>query len=157
MKVLLVVDMQKGFMVSDKYVSLSDKIRNLINKSNYDKVIFTKFVNTKSQNSFYIDKIGWTGLLSIEEQDFSFELPENSVVFEKYGYGLASGAMEYLKSLDIHEIDVCGVKSEACVYAISLQLWDNHIFPNILVNFVEGDIDMQNIYIKQFGKIDNRS
>ena len=157
MKVLLVVDMQKGFMVSDKYVSLSDKIRNLINKSNYGKVIFTKFVNNKSQNSFYIDKIGWTGLLSIEEQDFSFELPENSVVFEKYGYGLASGAMEYLKSLDIHEIDVCGVKSEVCVYAISLQLWDNHIFPNILVNFVEGDIDMQNIYIKQFGKIDNRS
>lgn len=156
MKVLLVIDMQKGFMLSDKYIALNDKIKNLINKSNYDKVIFTKFVNNSSKNNFYIDKIGWSGLLSIEEQDFSFQVPENSVVFEKNGYGLETDAIEYLKSLDIHEIDICGVKSEACVYAISLQLWDNHIFPNILVNFIEGDVDMKNIYINQFGGVDNR-
>ena len=60
--------------------------------------------------------------------------------------------MEYIKSLNINSIDICGVKSEACVYAIALQLWDNAIFPNILTNYVHGDVNMNDIFIKQFGK-----
>ena len=59
-------------------------------------------------------------------------------------------------NLNLKEIDICGVKSEACVYAIALQLWDLGIYPNILINYCLGDIDMKNIYIKQFGCIDNK-
>ena len=62
--------------------------------------------------------------------------------------------IKFLKSLNLDEIDICGVKAEACVYAISLQLWDVGIYPNILINYVSGDVEMKNIYIKQFGGVD---
>lgn len=152
MKVLLVVDMQKGFIKDEKYRVLNSKIENLISNSDYDKVIFTKFINDNTKNSFYQEKIGWKDLTSKEEQDFSISIPSNAVIITKYGYGLGLEDLEYIKSLNINSIDLCGVKSEACVYAIALQLWDNGIFPNILTGYVHGDVNMNDIFIKQFGK-----
>ena len=72
---------------------------------------------------------------------------------EKYGYGLKREDLNYIMSLGVKEIDICGLKSEACVYAISLQLWDMGIYPNILANYIEGDVNMNNVFIKQFGNI----
>ncbi len=153
MKVLLVVDMQKGFITNKKYLELNEKINNLILQSNYDKFILTKYINEKSKNSFYQDKIGWNKLTTENEQNFSIVIPQNAIILKKYGYGLDREDLDYLKSLNIKEIDICGLKSEACVYAISLQLWDLGIYPNILANYIAGDVDMNNIFIKQFGNI----
>ena len=153
MKVLLVVDMQKGFISSKKYLDLNEKINNLILQNTYDKFIITKFINEKSRNSFYQDKIGWNKLTTKNEQDFSITIPENAIIMNKYGYGLNGKDLDYLKSLNIKEIDICGLKSEACVYAISLQLWDFGIYPNILANYIAGDVNMNDIFIKQFGNI----
>lgn len=153
MKILLVVDMQKGFMKNKKYLDLNNKISDYIARSNYDKIIFTKYINEKSKNSLFQDKIGWTKLTTKDEQDFSLNSPKNAIIMEKYGYGLNRQDLDYINSLDIKEIDICGLKSEACVYAISLQLWDMGIFPNILYNYIEGNVDMKNIFIKQFGNI----
>ena len=153
MKILLVVDMQKGFMKNKKYLDLNNKISDYIVRSNYDKIIFTKYINEKSKNSLFQDKISWTKLTTKDEQDFSLNIPKNAIIMEKYGYGLNRQDLDYINSLDVKEIDICGLKSEACVYAISLQLWDMGIFPNILYNYIEGNVDMKNIFIKQFGNI----
>lgn len=153
MKILLVVDMQKGFMKNKKYLDLNNKISDYIARSNYDKIIFTKYINEKSKNSLFQDKIGWTKLTTKDEQDFSLNIPKNAIIMEKYGYGLNRQDLDFINSLDVKEIDICGLKSEACVYAISLQLWDMGIFPNILYNYIEGNVDMKNIFIKQFGNI----
>ena len=153
MRILLVVDMQKGFIKNKKYLDLNNKICDYIENSNYDKIIFTKFKNEKTKNSLYQDKISWTKLTTKVEQDFSLNIPKNAIIMEKYGYGLSKQDLDYFSSLDTKEIDICGLKSEACVYAISLQLWDIGIYPNILYNYVEGDVDMENIFIKQFGNI----
>ena len=153
MKILLVVDMQKGFMKNKKYLDLNNKISDYIARSNYDKIIFTKYINEKSKNSLFQDKIGWTKLTTKDEQNFSLNIPKNAIIMEKYGYGLNRQDLDYINSLDIKEIDICGLKSEACVYAISLQLWDMGIFPNILYNYIEGNVDMKNIFINQFGNI----
>ena len=153
MKILLVVDMQKGFMKNNKYLELNNKISDYIAGSNYDKIIFTKYINEKLKNSLYQDKIGWTKLTTKDEQDFSLNIPQHAIVMEKYGYGLNRQDLDYIHSLNIKEIDICGLKSEACVYAIAFQLWDMGIFPNILYNYVEGDVNMENIFIKQFGNI----
>ena len=153
MKILLVVDMQKGFMKNKKYLDLNNKISDYIARSNYDRIIFTKYINEKSKNSLFQDKIGWTKLITKDEQDFSLNIPKNAIIMQKYGYGLNRQDLDYINSLDIKEIDICGLKSEACVYAISLQLWDMGIFPNILYNDIEGNVDMKNIFINQFGNI----
>lgn len=156
MKTLLVIDMQKGFMKNNRYKALNKRIESLISNSQYDKVIFTKFINNKSQNPLYEQKIGWKGLKTKKEQEFSLKIPTYATIMEKYGYGLEKSNLEYIKSLNLQEIDVCGVKSEACVYAIALQLWDAGIYPNILINYVMGDTNMKDVYIKQFGGIDSK-
>lgn len=45
-KVLLVVDMQNGFLNYECYRSLNKKIDNYIKKNDYGLIIFTKFINT---------------------------------------------------------------------------------------------------------------
>lgn len=153
MSVLLVVDMQKGFMKNNEYLNLSNKIDDYIRKNKYDKIIFTKYKNDKSKNPFYQDRIGWSKLTTDSEQEFSVNIPQNAIIIEKYGYGLSKVDLDFIKSLNIKEIDICGLKSEACVYAIAFQLWDNGIYPNILANYVIGNVDMKKIFINQFGNI----
>ena len=153
MKVLLVVDMQKGFITNKKYTDFNNRINNFILQNNYDKFIFTKYINDKTKNSFYQDKIGWNKLTTKKEQEFSINVPKKAIIMNKFGYGLGREDLDYLKSLNIEEIDICGLKSEACIYAISFQLWDMGIYPNILSNYIAGDVNMNNVFIKQFGNI----
>lgn len=149
MKLLLVVDMQKGFMKNKKYITLNDKIKSLI--PDYDKVIFTKFINNKNKNSLYQEKLNWNDLKTKSEQALSIIPPKDAIIIEKSGYGLSQKDLEYIKSLNIKEIDICGVKTDACIYAISLQLWDNGIYPNILTKYITGDFNITKIFKKQFG------
>lgn len=154
MKALLVVDMQQGFMKNDEYLALNNRISKLIEIGGYDKVIFTKFINDKTQNSLFEERLGYKNLKSKQEQQISLNIPKNSIIFEKYGYGLKQEDLEYIKSLNIKQIDVCGVQSDACVYAVALQLWDEGVYPNILINYVMGDTNMKDFYVKQFGGVD---
>lgn len=156
MKALLVVDMQNGFLKDDNYKSVSKKVEELANSKLYDKIFFTKFINDKSKNSFFEDKNNWNGLETKQEQDFCIKIPKNAIVFEKYGYCLQQKDLEYIKSQNISEIDVCGFKTEACIYAISFQLWDAMVYPNILINYSFGNVDMGKIFLCQFGNIDKR-
>lgn len=55
MKTLLVVDMQKGFIKNDDYLALNNKLADLISNNQYDKVIFTKFIND-IQTILYMNK-----------------------------------------------------------------------------------------------------
>lgn len=149
MTVLLVIDMQKGFLKNKKYIALNEKIKCLI--PNYDKIIFTKFINDKKKNALYQEKLNWKGLKTKAEQALSITPPKNAIIIEKSGYGLSQKDLEYIKSLNIKEIDICGVKTDACIYAISLQLWDNGIYPNILTKYIAGDFNITKIFKKQFG------
>lgn len=156
MKVLLIVDMQKGFMKNYKYKNLNKKINKLISTDIYDKIIFTKFINNESKNKLFQTKLNWHNFRTEEEQSISLEVPDNALIFEKYGYGLQDEDLKYIKSLNIKEIDICGIKAEACIYAISLQLWDKEIYPNLLPEYILGNQNMQKIYKHQFA-LNNKS
>lgn len=156
-KVLIVVDMQKGFMTKPEYIELSDKIQNYLDNASYEKVYFTKFVNKK--HSLYQTKLGWFRMTSKEEQEFSLNY-KNAEVFEKTGYGLTESQLNEIVSLNEKEVDICGVETDACVYAIAFQLFDKGIFPNILINYVattkHREETMKQILIRQFGSVDER-
>ena len=160
-KILIVVDMQNGFISNPNYNALKDKIEKFITNSNYEKIIFTKFLNDKTKNSFYIDKLNYTQLTTNNEQEICLPLPNNSIVFEKFGYGLEQKYLERLKSFGEYEVDICGLQADACVYAIALQCFDNNIYPNILFNYVECSPKlkdaMKTIFTRQFGKVDERN
>lgn len=158
-KVLLIVDMQYGFMNNAVYCNLTDKINNLINENNYDYYVFTKFIN--KENSFYVKKLHWHNLMSEESQKICVTIPKNSVIFEKYGYGLDQKYIDKIKELlgKDKQIDVVGLQTDACVYTISLQLFDNKIFPNVLINYTATLNDneaVKRMLIHQFGKVDER-
>ncbi len=156
-KVLLIVDMQNGFITKKPYSNLVIKINSLIKKNSYDYYIFTKFINKK--NSFYVKKLNWTNLLSEESQKICVSIPNNNFIFEKNSYGLSQKHIEKIKKLISTEktIDICGLQTDACVYAISLQLFDNGIYPNILINYtatLNNNEAIKAMLIHQFGKID---
>ncbi len=156
MKVLIVVDLQKGFLVGSCYEWFDNKIAKLIEKGSYDKIIFTKFIN--KQNSMYERFLGWSGLTIKDEQEIAIKVPKDCLIFEKFGYGLENKDLEKVKNLNIDKIDICGLNSDACVYAIALQLFDNGIFPNILINYVATNSGnkqaMEKIFVFNFGKVD---
>ena len=156
MKVLIIIDMQNGFLTNYQYEGLKEKINDLISSNNYDKHIYTKFVN--KNNSMYEKWIGWNGLKDVDSQQIAVSIPYNSIILNKTTYGLSQEQIEIIKGLGVEEVDICGLQSDACVYAISLQLWDNGIFPNILTNYVRthNKNNMIEIYKHQFGKVDNR-
>lgn len=158
-KILIVVDMQKGFINKPNYVSLNQKINTLIKSNNYTNYIFTKFINL--QNSLYETKLKWFGLKTPQEQEISVELPKNkSIIFEKFGYGLSLRQIEFIKNLNVDTVDICGLQTDACVYAIALQLFDNGIYPNILINYCETAPSRNKIVKKilkhQFGQVDDK-
>ena len=156
-KVLLIVDMQKGFINKKIYSDLVVKINDLINMNTYDYYIFTKFINKK--NSFYVNKLKWKNLITNDSQKICVTMPKNSLVFEKYGYGLDNICVEKIRELVLpdNQIDICGLQTDACVYAIALQLFDNGIYPNILINYtatLNNNEAIKAMLIHQFGKID---
>ena len=157
-KVLLIVDMQKGFINKKVYSDLLIKINDLIKRNSYDYYIFTKFIN--KNNSLYVSKLNWKNLMSEESQKICVAIPNNSLVIEKFGYGLNEQQIQKIKDIvsSDNQIDICGLQTDACVYAISLQLFDNNIFPNILINYTATSTNIENvksILIHQFGKVDD--
>ncbi len=158
-KVLLIVDMQNGFAGKKIYSDLIPKINNLINSNQYDYYVFTKFIN--KENSLYAKKLNWYDLLSEDSQQICVNIPQNSFIFEKYGYGLKQPHIDKIKEIlsKNNEIDIVGLQTDACVYAIALQLFDNDIFPNVLINYTATSIDIdyvKKILVHQFGKVDER-
>ncbi|MGN0961013.1 MAG: isochorismatase family protein [Christensenellales bacterium] len=152
MKILIVVDMQNGF-ITDKNIYLKNKINTLFKSNFYDKIILTKFINDVNRNPLYQKCLNWHKLTTQQEQEFCIDIPENATILIKYGYGLNQKDLEYLVSLNVNTIDICGLEAEACVYAIALQLFDLGIKPNILANYVDLNEQMQKIYVKQFGDV----
>jgi len=159
-RTLIVVDMQRGFITDDNYRDLNKRLDEYIKNSNYETIIFTKFKNNYTKNPLYQDKIGWYELTDADSQEFSLDAPKGAIIMEKFGYGLELGDLKRIKDLNEGSVDICGLKANACVYAISLQMFDMGIHPNILFNYVECNPvlkdAMKKIYISQFGSIDER-
>lgn len=157
-KILIIVDMQNGFMTKPNYIELKTKIDSLVKINDYDYFIFTKFMNI--DNSLYDTKLNWHELKDEYSQKICIEIPDNSIVLEKYGYGLTNSQIDFIKELKIDEVDICGLQTDACVYAIAFQLFDNGIYPNILINYCETTPNRKEtakeMLIHQFGKVDEK-
>lgn len=97
-----------------------------------------------------------------KEQELCVTVPPNNIIMDKHGYGLDFKQIKKIKKLVGRDkkIDICGVKSNCCVTAIALQLFDNNIYPNILINYVttnENLIEPTNLTLTElFGKVDKK-
>lgn len=126
--VLIVVDVQNGF-INDVTQHIPGRVEQII--AQFDTVFVTQFVNPIGSpyrtNGVFHDMTPGS-----HDTDFAFDFPSDEVlIVRKCTYGCA-GLISSLRDLDIRELFICGLDTEACIYAIALQCFDAGITPKII-------------------------
>ena len=146
MKNIIIVDMQKGF-INQNNQFLIEKINSYLHLNCFENIFYTKCINQSGSPFLEIPK--WNGMLKNEDQQIVVDILSNSTIFTKSGYGLTPDMIKCLKDKYITEIELCGTDIDACVMAISYNLFDNNIKPIILSSLCGSSSDDHNI-IKLF-------
>src|SRR3989338_4626505 len=110
-KALVVVDVQKYFL-NEKTSDIPKKIATYIRESDFDFILFSKFVNKKRSNWFRT--LGWEKMTGPPDTDIHETLKEfadKNNVFEKTSYSVfkAQGFEKFLNKNDIEELYICGI------------------------------------------------
>lgn len=129
MKNIIIVDMQKGF-INQNNQFLIEKINSYLHLNCFENIFYTKYIN--QSGSPFLEILKWNGMLKNEDQQIVVDILSNSTIFTKSGYGLTPDMIKCLKDKNITEIELCGTDTDACVMAISYNLFDNNIKPIIL-------------------------
>ena len=141
MKILFIIDIQKGFITESNKFLIKNFI-NLIKSNNFHKIVATQFINKK--DSQYIKSLNWNDMFSSPKIDFAVNLPRNAIIIKKHSYGLPTNlfkkdglrlpnGLSLSKSDDIY---ICGTDYDACVLAVGYQLFD----ANYTIKFIESCI-----------------
>ena len=145
-KILLVIDVQEGFMNKNTETVYKKIVKYLWDGGiEYNKVVFTKYINNKSSPAY---RIGYDRMFCGKEIEIYNELREWCVchrelykIFRKDTYSCwysknRNGILftEWLKENRITDIDICGVESNCCVLASAFDLFDNGYKVNILLD-----------------------
>ena len=59
-------------------------------------------------------------------------------VFIKYGYSPTDELINYLKSLKVKNVYVCGIQTDTCVLAAGFKLFDAGLFPCLVTDLTVG-------------------
>lgn len=124
--ILLVIDMQKGFIKEKK--NFISKIKKHLDTFNYDDIIFTKFIN-KSESNF-VKRLKWNGMTSEPSTDIVEELKEYAEfhTIEKNTYSVLKSKqfVDYFKEQNKENIKfyICGVDTDACILATAFEFFD---------------------------------
>lgn len=152
---LLIIDVQKCF-INEYTEKTKYSIEKLLNKNNYDFIVFGKFKNNK--NSPFYKKLNYTECMN--EYDTQIELDiENKKVIERCKYSLYTNELKkYIKNNNISKIYICGFDTDACIYKISLDLFENNYDVYVLKDYCasSGGYDMNKMALtllnRQIGK-----
>jgi len=139
MKVLLIVDMQKGF-INNNNKFLIENIENLLKNQKFDEIFATKFINHPA--SQFVEYLDWNKMKRSKLTDFAIDLPPTIKIIEKETYGLKDrmfcgdkfkiGKKVFTPLQD--EIYICGTDYDACVLAIAYQFFDHGFQPHFIKN-----------------------
>ena len=111
MRVLLVVDLQKEFAVEPYHSKVVDFIKT--HKSDYDKVIATRFINTK--DSPFVNKLGFNEAMKRHDLDIPYD-----ELFGKHTYECGNGFYKHMKADDVY---VIGCDTDACILSMCFEMF----------------------------------
>jgi nicotinamidase-related amidase len=141
--ILIVVDMQKGFIRDNQKKELTERIIELLDKKIFDAVIATKFLN--AENSIYEKIFNWERLESEEEQEIPSRIIEHvDYVVDKYIYNCVNASF-IQRICQINDgkypekVFVVGVDTDCCVLTIATSLFENNIRPIVLTHYVDSN------------------
>lgn len=143
MKNIIIIDMQKGF-IKESNKHLIEKINSYLSKNKFDNIYLTKCIN--DNDSPYQKILKWNGMTNFDDQQLVINYPNNAKIITKNCYGISYKDIKMFKKLGITEIEICGTDTDACVYAIAFNLFDNGIKPIILSDLCASSSRNQNIH-----------
>lgn len=119
---LLVIDLQKSF-INENTERLISKITKLLDENKFDKVVFTRFIN--SYDSIWFEKLKYTGCITEESKMLQINNRGYKVIDKKIYSALGSELITYIGENDISKIYLCGIDTECCVLKTAFDLFEN--------------------------------
>lgn len=138
-KILLIIDMQNGFLESEHTKNLIPKIEELLKTNTFDIVIGTRFLN--SPNSIYEKIFQWKKLETEEETSIPEELlTYMDYVEDKFIYNCVhTSFLQRLCQLNDGQLPtqvyLAGVDTDCCVLSIAASLFEHNIRPIVLTEY----------------------
>ena len=138
--ILLIIDMQKGF-INDDLEELVRKIKHHIEDrgSEYYKIIFTKYVNDGINTNFK-NRLNYTGMCGGEDLEIVDELRDLSkscLVCTKNTYSaLKNDVLRELVTSNRVNLHICGVDFDACILATAFEAFDLGLEFTLLKNLI---------------------
>lgn len=137
--ILLIVDMQNGFIRYEQTKNLVKNIKQLLKCKIFDVVIATKFLN--QDGSMYEKLFNWQRLKSEEDRNICADL-NNYIdeIFEKNAYTCVDSTfLSRLCNLNDNalpeKIFIVGVDTDCCILKIATDLFENDIRPIVLTKY----------------------
>lgn len=131
-KLLLIVDVQKGF-ICDKTKHIPSLVEKL--QYEYKHVFATRFINPI--DSQYRKLIHWSKFTpGSEEIDLAFTPKEGVNIIDKYIYTCVTDTfLTYLETNSIKEVIICGIDTDICVTKCAVDLFEKGYTPIVLKDY----------------------
>ena len=132
MNLLIIIDLQAAF-INENTKSAPAEIQKLMATHHFDKIMFTKFVNSLT-NPVYTS-IKWDKCLTEESKNILLDT-RNYPVLSKETYSIFTSELkDYLANNDIKKIYLCGIDVECCVLVSALNLFENNYDVYVLKDY----------------------
>lgn len=141
--ILLVVDMQNGFARYPQTITLTNKIKDLLELNKFDSVVATRFSN--DTNSIYEQLFGWKRLETDDERALAQGYEKHiDYIFDKYIYNCVNpNFLQKLCQLNDgkypEKIFIVGADTDCCVLTIATNLFENNIRPIVLTKYCDSN------------------
>lgn len=134
--ILIVVDMQEGFLYDEQTKHLKSCVVELLEKNIFDAVIATRFLNEKG--SIYEKLFDWKQLEREEERSIAKDIIEHvDYVADKYNTSFIQRLCQLNEGEYPEKVFVLGVDTNCCVLSIATALYENNIRPIVLTQYVD--------------------
>lgn len=129
---LLVIDLQKSF-INENTEMLIPKINKLLDENKFEKVVFTRFIN--SYDSIWFKKLNYTGCITEESKMLQIDDRGHKLIDKNIYSALGSQLKAYIKDNDISKLYLCGIDTECCVLKTAFDLFENEYDVYVLKDY----------------------
>lgn len=119
---LLVIDLQNAF-INKNTQYLIKKIEDKISQNEYNKVVFTRFINTK--DSIFVKDLNYYGCIDNDGKKIVIDTKDNLVIDKNIYTAFNKELVNYINENNVTDIYLCGINIECCVLKTAFDLFEN--------------------------------
>lgn len=132
MNLLIIIDLQAAF-INENTKEAPAKIQKLMTTHHFDKIMFTKFVNSLT-NPVYTN-IKWDKCLTEESKKVLLNTIDCPVLSKKTYSVFTPELKDYLTNNNIKKIYLCCIDIECCVLVSAFNLFENNYDVYVLKDY----------------------